>query len=252
MVPESSDDGKFVFVETEEPLQALIAAAKKMIADGVDPDDIQTLSPTHKGDAGCMSLNKALQELFNPVPATTSQRLKRDSGDIFVNDRVLQGKNDKALSLVNGDVGWVASFDSSKGILGLMLPDKATPVMMDTSQAINLKLAYAITVHKSQGAEAPYIFIALDRSATFMLRRNLVYTAITRGVKKVFLFSPRDTLEIAVRKGEPAEGSRRTSLVPKLLKAFEGRPRPVIAAAPKVDPLAEAMRVAPVFADVDI
>lgn len=250
-VPENSDDGQFVFVDTETPFEALMETAKKFLEDGVNPDDIQALSPTHRGDAGCASLNKGLQQLINPAPAHgTNQRLKRDSGDIMVNDRVLQTKNDKELKLVNGDVGWMVSFDTDKGMLGLMLPDKDKPVLMTTVQAIHLKLAYAITVHKSQGAEAPVIFLAFDRSASFMLRRNLVYTAITRGIKKVVVFAPRATMTSAVHRGEPPEGSRRTSLVPKLLAAFPHVVRTV--STPKVeDPLAAAMKVAE-LGDVDI
>lgn len=250
-LPESSEDGQFIFVDTEEPTKALMETAKKFLEEGVNPDDIQALSPTHRGDAGCTALNKALQELINPAPAHgTNQRLKRDSGDILVNDRVLQTKNDKELQLVNGDVGWMVSFDTDKGMLGLMLPDKDKPVQMSTVQAVNLKLAYAITVHKSQGAEAPYIFIALDRSATFMLRRNLVYTAITRGIKRVVVFAPRATLTAAVHRGEPPEGSRRTSLVPKLLAAFPHVVR-TVSTAKAEDPLAAAMKVAE-LGDVEI
>lgn len=241
-VPESSEDGQFVFVDTETPFEALMATAKKLLMEGVAADDIQALAPTHRGDSGCAALNGGLQKLFNPVSThTTTQRLRRDSGDIFINDRVLQTKNDKELKLVNGDVGWMVSYDTDNGMLDLMLPDRDKPVRMSTTQSIHLKLAYAITVHKSQGAEAPVVFLAFDRSASFMLRRNLVYTAITRGIKKVVVFAPRATMASAVHRGEPPEGSRRTSLVPKLLAAFPHVTRSV--AVSKVDdPLAEAMR----------
>jgi exodeoxyribonuclease V alpha subunit len=251
LVPETSDDGQFVFVDTENPTESLMATMKQFLEEGINPDDIQVLSPTHKGDAGCMALNRAIQELVNPAPEHgTNQRLKRDSGDIRVNDRVIQGKNDKEIGLVNGDVGWLVGMDSDSGRLELMLPDKDKPVFMMPAQSNNLKLAYTITVHKSQGAEAKYIFLALDSAAAFMLRRNLIYTGITRGSVKVVLFAPLRVLTLGVRKGEPAEGSRRTSLVPKLLKAFEGRARKVTAPAPKFDPVAEAMSMN--FSDSDI
>lgn len=250
-VPETSEDGQYVYVDTEEPLQALMDTAKKFLQDGVNADDVQALSPTHRGDAGCLALNKALQGLINPMPAGgTNQRLKRDSGDIWVNDRVLQTKNDKNLGLVNGDVGWLVGYDTDNGRVSLMLPDKDQPVVMQTADSNNLKLAYAITVHKSQGAEAPFIFLALDRSATFMLRRNLVYTAITRGIKKVVVFAPRSTMTAAVHRGEPPEGSRRTSLVPKLLAAFPA----VVRKAPEapVDAMAQAMRLTNEFDDIPL
>lgn len=223
VVPESTKDGQFVFIDTESPAQELMEAVKKLLADGVNQDDIQVLAPTHKGEAGCVSLNQVMQTLLNPEPSGASkslQRLKRDDGDIRINDRVIQVKNDKELKLVNGDVGYIESIDSTSGKTELGLPDRDKPVLMDKTQTNHLKLAYAITVHKSQGAEAPYILIALDPQATFMLTRALVYTGITRGKQKVMVFSALSTFTRAVRKGEPPEGSRRTALLPKLIEAF--------------------------------
>ncbi|MFY2597451.1 AAA family ATPase [Achromobacter xylosoxidans] len=253
VVPESTADGQFTFVDTETPAQALIEAVKELLAKKVNPDDIQILAPTHKGDAGCVSLNQAMQALLNPEPSglpKTLQRLRRDDGDIRINDRVIQTKNDKELKIVNGDVGYIESIDSATGKTQLGLPDRDKPVLMEKSQTNNLKLAYAITVHKSQGAEAPYILLALDPQATFMLTRALVYTGITRGKVKVMVFSSFTTFTRAVRKGEPAEGSRRTSLLPKLQAAFAAvgkGPIPTSTAAPasaikeSVSPAAAAM-----------
>lgn len=241
-MPESSADGQFKFIETETPTQDLLAAVKELLRKGVSPDDIQILAPTHKGDAGCTALNKAMQALLNPEPAGgTTQKLKRDNGDIRVGDRVIQKKNDKELKLVNGDVGYVEGM-SADLVVSLGLPDRAEPVLMARDKAQNLNLAYAITVHSSQGAEAKYVLMALDSAASFMLRRNLVYTGLTRGSVEVSVFSSRTTLAGACRRGEPAEGSRRTSLVPKLHAAFAGKaPLPVVPVAKPVDPLAKAM-----------
>jgi exodeoxyribonuclease V alpha subunit len=241
-MPETSDDGQFMVVESETPTQDLMEAVKELLRSGVSPDDIQILAPTHKGDAGCTALNKAMQALLNPEPAGgTNQRLKRDNGDIRVGDRVIQKKNDKDLKLVNGDVGCVEGM-SSDLVVSLGLPDRAEPVLMARDKAQNLHLAYAITVHSSQGAEAKYVLMALDRAASFMLRRNLVYTGLTRGSVQVRVFSSRTTLAGACHRGEPAEGSRRTSLVSKLLASFAGKaPLPVAPVAKPVDRLAEAM-----------
>jgi len=255
-VPESSADGQFVFVDTETPAQDLMETVRKLLKDGVNQDDIQVLAPTHKGDAGCTSLNKAMQALLNPEGPGGSQRLRRDSGDIRVGDRVIQVKNDKELGLVNGDIGWVDEIPTDKGNIVMSLPDKDKPVVMNATQAQSLRLAYCTTVHKSQGAEAPYILLALDSAASFMLRRNLVYTGVTRGTTRVFVFASRNTLSLAVRRGEPPEGSRRTSLIPKLLEAFKGRALPVAAApaapAAPADPLAAAMLLDDPFTDVPI
>lgn len=223
-VPKTSEDGQFVFVETDAPAQDMLDALQALIKSGVDPDDIQILSPTHKGDAGCTALNKAVQALLNPeTPGGTNQRLRRDSGDIRVGDRVIQNKNDKDLGLVNGDIGWIDDISSDRGSVVLSLPDKDKPIPMPSAQTTNLKLAYAITVHKSQGAEAGYVLLALDASASFMLRRSLVYTGVTRGSQKVMVFASVSTLATAVHRGEPQEGSRRTSLVSKLHARFPKR-----------------------------
>jgi len=243
VIPESSADGQFIVVDTETPAQDLVEMVKKLMSEGIVADDIQILAPTHKGDAGCTALNKAMQALLNPEPAGgTPMKLRRDNGDIRVGDRVIQLKNDKDLKIVNGDVGWVDGL-SSDLMTTFTLPDRDEPVMMTRQQAQNLSLAYVITVHKSQGAEAPYVLMALDRSAAFMLRRNLVYTGVTRGSKRVILFAPRSTLASAVHRGEPAEGSRRTSLVSKLLARMPVLSVPAVAATPvkKEDPLAKAM-----------
>lgn len=251
-VPESTEDEQFIFVETETPAQALMDAVKDIRATGaVSDDDIQVLAPVHRGDAGCMALNQAMQALLNPEPRSgTAQRIRRDSGDIRVNDRVIQNKNDRELGLVNGDIGWVTAMSSDKGSIELTLPDKDLPVKMGSNQTNNLSLAYVITVHKSQGAEAPYILIALDRSASFMLRRSLVYTAVTRARNKVMVFSSRDTFSSAVRRGEPPEGSRRTSLVSKL-QVFMPQLGSSAGSSKGGDPVASAMKMADVTADIE-
>lgn len=217
-VPETTDDGEFVVVNTETPAQELLNAFRALVDSGVNPDDIQVLAPTHRGDAGCVSLNKAVQSYLNPEPAGgTQQRLRRDSGDIRVGDRVIQNKNNKNLGIVNGDIGFIDDIILADNSVLLGLMDRLTPITMENKDTTHLKLAYAITVHKSQGAEAPYVLLALDPSATFMLRRNLVYTGVTRGSKRVMVFGSRNTLASAVHRGEPAEGSRRTTLYSKLL-----------------------------------
>lgn len=244
VLPESSEDGQFVVMDTDTPTQDLLEKVKELLRSGVKEDDIQVLSPTHRGDAGCTALNKAMQALLNPEPrGGTKYRLRRDNGDIRVGDRVIQVKNDKELKIVNGDIGWVDGLTSDLEVT-FSLADREQPVKMSQKQAQHLNLAYAITVHKSQGAEAPYVLLALDKSATFMLRRNLVYTGVTRGSKQVIVFASRTTLAGAVHRGEPAQGSRRTSLVRRLLDSKALAVPSLAAVTPvkvKEDPLAKAM-----------
>lgn len=231
-LPETTDDGQFVHVETETPATDILTAVQALLEDGVSADDIQVLAPFHKGEAGCTSLNQKMQALLNPEEpgAPAWQRIKRDEGDIRPGDRVIQNKNDREAGLVNGDVGWIAGI-STDGV-ELMLADSDKNKRLTTNQTGHLRLGYAITVHKSQGAEAPYVLIALDPAGGFMLRRNLIYTAATRGSKRVMVFGPRRTLELACRQGSPAEGTRRTKLVQRL-REWHAR------VAPAVEPMAD-------------
>lgn len=219
-MPESTADGQVEVIETETPSDELIAKFKELINSGVNPDDIQVLSPTNKGKAGCEALNTAVQSLINPIPPKKhySNMIKRPAGSIHVGDRVIQTKNDKLSGLVNGDICWIESIDSNSGNVEISLPNDLNRKVLEKNKTDNLRLAYCITIHKSQGAESPYILLSLDPSATFMLRRSLVYTGLTRAKQKVIVFSNRNTLQRAVRIGEPPEGSRRTTLVEALKK----------------------------------
>lgn len=244
LVPESSADGQFEVVYTDNPAQSLLDVVQKLKNSGQDMEQVQVLSPVHKGDAGCASLNKGMQQICNsmlkPRAGVTPLFLPRDNGNIFCGDRVINNKNMREVGLVNGDVGVVETLsENSKLSLALFGADKAINLDSNTSQ--HLSLAYTITVHKSQGAESSIILLALDRGATFLLTRNLVYTAVTRGVNKVMVFTTENTLATAVHKGEPVEGSRRTSLRDKLKEAFAESNRRAALVASK--PVWDAPRV---------
>ena len=242
VVPESSEDGQLEIRYTESPGIDLITELTAMKARGCNMEEVQILSPTHKGDAGCIALNKAAQQVCNVFarngPKQQTVFMRRDSGNIFCGDRVLNGKNinEPGLVLVNGDLGMVDDLTEA-GDLTLSLFGADKPVRLTSATSQNLNLAYAITVHKSQGAECHTILIALDRSATFMLTRNLLYTAVTRGVAKVIVFTSETVLNSAVRKGEPKEGNRRTSLREKVKLAFAAQARhaALVAARPVWD-----------------
>lgn len=223
ILPDSTEDGQFEFVDTTDPASGVLERIKMLQQEGVDLEDIQVLSPTNRGGAGCEALNRQIQLQVNPEASrkpATKQRLNRPSGDILVGDKAMQIRNDHKLQIVNGDIGWIDNISSYGGTVQYSLPDKEESIKMTEQEAKNLRLAYAITVHKSQGAESPYILIAIDSSAAFMMRRCLIYTAVTRGIKKVVVFASSQTLARAVRIGEPAEGSRRTLLNSKLQEAF--------------------------------
>ncbi|NOY27600.1 MAG: ATP-dependent RecD-like DNA helicase [Oligoflexia bacterium] len=138
--------------------------------------DVQVLTPMHSGPLGTVALNQALQALLNP----TGPQLTRGDKILRVGDRVLQVRNNYDLDIFNGDVGRVVTATSNGVVIDFGDPDDPNEVAI-TGQALrDIELAYAISIHKSQGSEYPAVVIALHRAHRIMLRRNLLYTAVTR------------------------------------------------------------------------
>ena len=227
--PQTSLDGQFEVRYTDEPDKLIVQEMAMLLRKGMSAHDIQVLSPSHKGPAGCTVLNNVLQTLCNPELQRTNAielpALIQDKSKIYPMDKVLNHKNNAALGIVNGDIGEVTWIDPKTRTATLTLHGSELEVNMPSAACMNLTLAYAITVHKSQGAESPIVFVALSDSAKFMLNRNLLYTAVTRGVKKVILFTTAGSLAYALRKGEPQEGSRKTSLCLRLTEAVAHKVR---------------------------
>jgi len=162
--------------------------------------DIQVLTPMKKGDAGTNSLNKYLQEVLNPKGY--GKREKKIGNEIFrVGDKVMQIKNnytteweiiengvvkEKGEGVYNGDFGFIIDIDEEDEILKVLFDDEKE-VEYDFSQLDELKLAYATTVHKSQGSEFPVVIMPICWGPPMLLTRNLLYTAITRAKELVVL-----------------------------------------------------------------
>ncbi len=181
----------FYFMERESP-EACLETIKTLIRDripnkfGLDPvRDVQLITPMYKGLLGAQNLNSMLQETLNPHGQETSK------GDrIFrTGDRVMQIRNNYNKDTFNGDVGFVSG--TSGGNLSVRMSDGRT-VTYDDSDMDELTLAYAVTIHKAQGSEYPAVIIAMHTQHFVMLRRNLLYTGMTRGKKLVVVVgSPR-------------------------------------------------------------
>ena len=139
---------------------------------GFSKNDIQVLTPMHNGLLGTNNLNEVLQERLNP----TGEELRTKNKCFRVGDRVLQIKNDYDNDIYNGDIGWVT--DISGDSLFVQFDERT--VLLSGGQLNDLELAYAISIHKSQGSEYKAVIILLHKAHWIMLRRNLLYTAITR------------------------------------------------------------------------
>ncbi|MEI7603329.1 MAG: ATP-binding domain-containing protein, partial [Opitutae bacterium] len=165
---------------------------------------IQVLAPMHKGTGGIQAFNQALQEKLRGPHA--------QSGRITIGDKVIQTRNNYDKLIFNGDFGVVLEVQPESG--NMLIDFDGTRVEFERSEQSDLQLAYAVSIHKSQGSEFPAVVIPLLRQHSIMLARNLIYTAITRGRKQVILVGDPTAYAMAVR--NISDSGRITGLLPRL------------------------------------
>ncbi|MDR0535782.1 MAG: ATP-dependent RecD-like DNA helicase [Puniceicoccales bacterium] len=190
--------------------------------------DIEVLAPMHKGIAGVQSINAALQLALGKSHAATAGGPDRASragaagvpahSRLEPGDKVIQTRNNYDKGVFNGDLGRVRAIHPETGVLSAEF-DAAT-ADYDRAEQDELQLAYAITIHKSQGSEFDTVVIPLVKAHFLMLQRNLIYTAITRGRKRVILVGDPAAYTLAVRN---AESLRRHTLLPFRLGKILGK-----------------------------
>lgn len=186
----------FYLIEKEDPDES-VRLIKEMVCRripdrfGLNPvEDVQILSPMHKGTLGTENLNRELREMLNP----SGMQIK---GDRFrVGDRVMQTRNNYDKEVFNGDVGRLVSYDSEWDEASVEFDGRA--VAYHVSEMDEMILAYAVTVHKSQGSEYPAVIVPVSTQHYVLLRRNLLYTAMTRGKRLVIIVGSPKALQIAV------------------------------------------------------
>jgi len=189
----------FYFIEEEDPDQAaerILALCAQRIPErfGFAPlEDIQVITPMHRGAAGAENLNALLQERLNPSGAA----LQRGGTTYRENDKVMQTRNNYDKEVFNGDIGRIRSVNAEDGQIVVQFEEQA--VQYDAEDLDELVPAYAITVHKSQGNEYPAVVLPLLTQHYMLLQRNLLYTALTRGRKLVVMVGSRRALRIAIR-----------------------------------------------------
>jgi exodeoxyribonuclease V alpha subunit len=174
--------------------------------------DIQILTPMRKGIIGTENLNSRLQETLNPNAA--SQGVHR--GRLLVGDKVMQIRNNYDKEVFNGDLGIVMSRDSEEESLLINFEDRE--VLYETADLAEIILAYAITVHKSQGSEFSCVIIPLHTTHYPLLQRNLIYTAVTRGKNLVILVGSKKAISIAIQNSRVIK--RNTMLKERLIAAY--------------------------------
>jgi exodeoxyribonuclease V alpha subunit len=209
------DTRDFFFLEKDDPALAAQTIRDLVVTRlpgyyGFSPFDIQVLTPMHKGDLGAMNLNQMLQEALS----AGGEQLQSGSRIFRTGDRVMQLRNNYDKDVFNGDVGRVMRVAREAGELVVSFDEREIAYASD--ELDELALAYAATVHKSQGSEYAAVVIPIHTQHFVMLQRSLLYTAVTRGKKLVVLVGTRKALAIAVRNAEVAQ--RCTRLQDRLAK----------------------------------
>jgi exodeoxyribonuclease V alpha subunit len=211
---------EFYFIEQYQPetvVRTIVELCSRKIPErfGLDPvRDIQVLSPMHKGTVGTIQLNQVLQEALNPLSSPGAGIL------FWPGDKVMHLKNNYAKEVFNGDIGVISEIDPSpklsKRRLSVNYDDRL--VDYESEEIEDLTLAYAISVHKSQGSEYPAVVIPLMPQHHPLLQRNLLYTAITRGKKLVIIVGTRQAMDTAIKNDKPRN---RLSLLDKRLRSVK-------------------------------
>jgi len=197
--PPEGKKSDFYFVERDDPEKALevvkeLCERRLPHSFRFNPfDDIQVMTPMHKGLAGVANLNAELQMLLNP----TGKEVIRGGRYFRINDKVMQIINNYEKEVFNGDIGRVVGIEHEEQTIAVKYEDRV--VDYDWSQLDELVLAYAISIHKSQGSEYPAVVIPILSQHYIMLQRNLLYTAITRAKKLVVLIGSKRAIAIATR-----------------------------------------------------
>jgi len=189
----------FYFIEQEDPqkvMELIITLVKERIPKrfGFNAiDDIQVLTPMHRGVVGASNLNMELQKAMNPGDEGVNRfgRLYR------VNDKVMQISNNYDKEVYNGDIGRIISIDEEAQEIAVSIDDRE--IIYEYSELDELVHAYAVSIHKSQGSEYPAVVIPILTQHYILLQRNLLYTGVTRGKKLVVIIGTKKAMAIAVR-----------------------------------------------------
>ena len=204
----------FYFVEQYQPervVNTIVEMCTRKIPQrfSLDPiHGIQVLTPMHKGPVGTINLNRILQEHLNP----NTDMIQAAGHNLKLGDKVMHLKNNYQKEVFNGDTGTINDIDLKNTTVSIDFDGRM--IDYDFTELDELSLAYAITVHKSQGSEYPAVIVPILTQHFAMLQRNLLYTAITRGKMLVVLIGTRKALAIAIDNDRPRQ--RASSLAHRL------------------------------------
>ncbi len=214
-----SSDADFFFIErssSEDILQTIVQLTKERLPAkyAFDPKvDIQILCPMNRQALGAQAFNAALQSALNP-PSEMKFEVERFNQTFRVGDKVIQTRNNYEKEVFNGDIGHISGIESEP-VKVIVSYEGQRRVEYEPGELDELQLAYAITIHKSQGSEFPCIIIPLATAQYVMLQRSLIYTGVTRGKRLVVIVGESKALALAVR--QTGERKRWTGLKERLM-----------------------------------
>ncbi|MBW1727162.1 MAG: ATP-dependent RecD-like DNA helicase [Deltaproteobacteria bacterium] len=201
----SDDVSEFYFLEQNNQnrvVSTIVELCTKTIPERFDFDpmyDVQVLTPMHKGVIGTTNLNQVLQKVLNPKPVMIEAM-----GSTFkTGDKIMHLKNNYQKEVFNGDIGIISAINRKEKQLSVDYYGRI--VTYDFTEMDEISLAYAISVHKSQGSEYPAVILPIMTQHFVLLQRNLLYTGITRGENLVILVGTKNALNIALRNNKPTE-----------------------------------------------
>ena len=213
---EKLPDRVFISTDNEYIASMLTNATSKYIERGYDiKKDIQILIPMYKGDCGINEINSRIQDIVNP-PGEDVLEVKHYGRIFRENDKVIQLVNRAEKGIMNGDVGYIESFIMKNlKVNGLRVSFDSNIIEYNLDELEDLSLAYAISVHKAQGGEFDIVIMPMTNKHFIMLKRKLIYTAVTRAKKSLILIGDIKAMQQGIRK---IETNRKTILKEKLIE----------------------------------
>lgn len=199
---EKKADRSYFEVRSEQIPQMIERIVEVAIRSGIPAQDVQVLAPMYRGQAGIDHINQLMQDLINPV-VKKQLIFEATDGQYRQGDRVIHLVNDAESNVFNGDLGYITDLlpakyaDSKQDELTINFD--GNEIVYQRSEWYKIRLAYAMSIHKSQGSEFPVVILPITSSSHRMLQRNLIYTAITRAKSKLILLGEKSAFAFAVQ-----------------------------------------------------
>lgn len=209
---EKTNNYSFISCPPHEVDHVASQIVKRALARGFAQDDIQILGAMYQGDGGVTNLNNVIQEIMNP-PKPGSKTLEIHDEVFRIGDRVLQLQNNPEKDIYNGQIGKILSIDDKNPQKCLTANFDGREINFSKKDLFDLTRAYAITIHKAQGSEFPLVILSLTMQNYVMLKRNLLYTAVTRAEKNLVLIGDPRAYTMALN---TSGNDRQTGLSEKL------------------------------------